>query len=112
MLIDPITKSLMQEFQDLADGQPFWIMTAEQAPSLSLRIYPVDVILLTHKQTQTRMRVYLVDMLFTHLPKRVAVIYWPGETLRDLTRRLGLEPVCNRNGHHCLLRTSFSGAGD
>ena len=100
-----ITTSLLREFPDMVEAQPFWVMTTEQAMMpLSLRIYPVDMILLTQAQTQAKVRIYLVDVIFAQLPKRVAVIYRPRETLRELTRRIGLESVCDKQGHHCLLR--------
>ena len=99
-----MTQSLLRELADIEEAQPFWIMSVDpvMAP-LSLRIFPLDLIILTQPQLHARVRIYLIDILYARLPKRVATLYKKDETFRDLTRRLGLESICDRTVNRCVL---------
>lgn len=93
------TESVLREWNDMDEPHLFWLLLIEPTMMpLTFRRYPVDLVLLTDRQKANQERVYLVDVLFTTLPRRVAVIYRAGETLRHLVHKLGLDTFCQKRG--------------
>ena len=62
--------SLLHLWQDLEGKQPLFVTLATPQPDpLTLRIPPADLIILTNEQRQRGERIFLVDVLFSTLPK-------------------------------------------
>ena len=100
----PYTASLLREWEDFKERQPFWILAIDPQPSpISLRIVPIDLIMLTQTQKALAKRIYIIDVVFTSLPKRIAVIYHEGETLYEIVKRIGLIEVCEYKERKCIL---------
>ena len=78
-------------------------LASPQPLPLNLRIMPIDMILLTDQQRRNGDRIYLVDILFLQLPRRVALLYRTRETLENLVERAGLTEVCHAPMQHCVL---------
>ena len=97
-----MTDSMRRELQHSDESESFWVSAIDPMPSpLTLRICPLDLVVLSAKQKSDHKRIYVVDILFRSLPRRVALIYHHGERLQDLVRRAGLQEACMR--HHCIL---------
>lgn len=96
--------SLLRLWQDFEEKQPLFVTLAIPQPApLTLRVLPVDLILLTNAQRINGERIFLVDVLFPTLPKRMAVVYQTGEILRDLVLKAGLGEVCINTRSRCVL---------
>ena len=99
-----MTDSMRRELQHVDESESFWISALDPMPlPLSLRICPLDLVVLSAKQKKDHKRIYVVDILFRSLPRRVALIYHCGERLQDLVRRAGLQEACTPRRHHCTL---------
>ena len=95
--------SLLRLWQNLEDKQPLFLTLATPQPApFTLRVPPVDLIILT-KQQRREERVFLVDVLFSTLPKRMAIVYHPGDLLRDLVLKAGLGEFCFNTRVKCVL---------
>lgn len=98
------TEALKKDWSDLEEVFPMWGALASPQPlPLNLRIMPIDMILLTDQQRRNGDRIYLVDILFLQLPRRVALLYRTRETLENLVERAGLTEVCHAPMQHCVL---------
>ena len=101
------TRSLLTVVAATTESQIYWLTLATpQPPPLTLRVFPVDLVLLTDEQYQQAMRVYLIDVLYPSSPKRVAVLYQPHETVRDILFKLGLAEVCFSTTYTCVLESA------
>lgn len=97
-------EALRRDWSDLEDAFPLWGALASPQPlPLNLRVTPINMILLTDKQRRNGDRIYLVDILFMQLPRRVALLYRTRETLEDLVARAGLFEVCRAPMQRCVL---------
>ena len=106
-----MTKAVIQELGPTLDSSSFWVTAAKpMPPPLSLRTCPIDLVVLNSKQRAEEFRIYLIDILFRGLPKRVAVAYRRGERLLDMIRKCDLAEACDPTKHHCILsRTDDEG---
>ncbi|CAK9069215.1 unnamed protein product [Durusdinium trenchii] len=106
-----MTKAVIHELGPISDSSSFWVTAAKpMPPPLSLRICPIDLVVLNSKQRAEGLRIYLIDILFRRLPKRVAVAYRRGERLLDIVRKCDLAEACDPTKHHCILsRTDDEG---
>ena len=98
------TKAFVREWHDIDADLALWLGPVNPQPEpLSLRIQPIDLVLINHKQKKEGKRLYVVDLLFRTMPKRVAVLYEQNQDVRELVRRVGLAEACMPHRHHCVL---------
>ena len=103
------TQALLRDWDDFADMQPWWVYAADPPVSpTSLRLVPADLIMITQQQKDQYDKVYLVDILYTGLPKRVAILSQAEDQVIDLLRKMGLREVCTTGRHTCLLQSSLA----
>ena len=99
-----LTHAFRLEWQDLHEAFPVQLVQAmPQPPPLTLRTMPVDFVGLLRMQKQNGERIFLLDILYSSQPRRVAVIYHTGERMKDLVARVGLREVCRPGLYHCDL---------
>ncbi|CAK9045054.1 unnamed protein product [Durusdinium trenchii] len=104
-----VVKALLRDWDDFADMQPWWVYAADPPVSpTSLRLVPADLIMITQQQKDQYDKVYLVDILYTGLPKRVAILSQAEDQVIDLLRKMGLREVCTTGRHTCLLQSSLA----
>ena len=102
-----MTQAVLRELGYPSNAQPFWVTVAKpMPPPLSLRVCPIDLVALTSQQRSELLRVYLIDVLFRGLPKRVAVAHRRNERLLDIVRKCGLTEACTPAKYRCILSKS------
>ena len=104
-----MTESMQRELQQGGGSDSFWITAADPMPlPLSLRICPLDLVVLSTRQKTAEQRIYVIDILFRSMPRRVAMIYQQDERLQDLVRRAGLQEACMPTRHRCILAKTLA----
>lgn len=99
------TASLLNDWADWVEKMPLWLFAVDPQPSpVHLRLMPIDMVMLSQVQKLDGSKVYLVDILYLGMPKRVAVLYQHGDTVLHLLRKAGLAEACDGRRHVCLFK--------
>lgn len=97
------TRSLVEDWADWEERLPWWLHIVEPQPgSISLRLMPIDLVMLSQAQKEAGCKVFIIDILYVGMPKRVAFLYQADETVAHVLQKLELYEICTRGRHSCI----------
>ena len=103
------TKAFLHEWSDFIEDGPYYVaLVHPEVPPLSLKVSSLNLVGLTRTQYGMQARIFLLDILFRGLPRRMAVQCLTGDTLSSLVQRLGLQHLCGPGKYRCVL-TQYEG---
>ena len=76
---------------------------------LMLRAFPLDLIVFPESGLRDQLHVYLIDLVGMQLPRRLAVLAGPGDTMAMIAMKIGVHELCILPYLECELTHSADG---
>ena len=98
------TRIFSREWEDRHEGAILSLSRARPTMEpLTLRVQPIDLVAIPSRALDAGFRAYLIDLLGTFLPRRVAVACERSVTFAYLRGRLGMTELCSQPHARCFL---------
>lgn len=101
------TQAIVQAVEDVTSNEDFLLaLVYPRLPPLTLRVWPIDFVGLTHDQLRQWKKRIVVDVVSPRMPRRVSVLSEHTFLCAWLVEQIGLSEVCAPTLHVCTLRFS------